>query len=377
MQQNTGPETKKTPFTVYFTELQDPRRTDRGNFHHLLSDILLLTISAMLCGVNDWSSVITFGENQLVWLKRFGAFSKGIPSQDTLERVFAAMNPTSFNTCFINWMESIRKNIPGEVIAVDGKTMRGAKDTKACKNMPHIVSAWASENGLCLGQVKVSEKSNEITAIPDLVEALAIEGCTVTIDAMGCQKEIAKKIIEKKADYILAVKRNQGNLEQAIQDTVRLEKPDTIDVMEDCGHGRIETRTCKAYSNLSHIENLGEWIGLSTVFIVESNVYEKTTGKESTEQRMYIASLPAIAEDLNCKTRSHWGVENCLHWTLDVTFGEDASRKRKGYEAENFNIILKSVMSLLSKDKTKKLSKKNKRFKAALDYKYREELLGF
>lgn len=377
MQNKTGPGTSKTPFTVHFSELQDPRRTNRGNFHHLLSDILLLTVSAMLCGINEWSSVITFGESQLDWLRKHGSFPKGIPSQDTLERLFAALDPKSFNTCFTNWMESLRENIPGEVVAIDGKTMRGAKDTRASKNMPHIVSAWATANGLCLGQVKVSEKSNEITAIPDLIEAVVTKGCTITIDAMGCQKDISKTIIENDADYILAVKGNQGNLELAIQDTVRLEKPDTIDVMNEFAHGRIETRTCKAYNNLSHIENTDGWIGLSTVFIIESHVYEKTTGKERTEQRSYISSLPADAKSLNHKTRSHWGVENNLHWVLDVTFGEDASRKRKTNEAENFNIVLKSVMALLSNDKTKKRSKKNKRFKAALDHKYREELLGF
>lgn len=377
MRNKTGPKTGRTPFTVHFSGLQDPRRTNKGNFHHLLSDILLLTVSAMLCGINEWSSVITFGESQLDWLRKHGSFSKGIPSQDTLERVFAALDPKSFNTCFTNWMESIREGVPGEVIAIDGKTMRGAKNAGACKNMPHIVSAWATANGLCLGQVRVSEKSNEITAIPDLVEAVVAEGCTITIDAMGCQKGIAKTIIENGADYILAVKGNQGSLEQAIRDTVRLEKPDTMDVMEDFGHGRIETRKCSTYGNLSHIENTDGWIGLSTVFIVESHVHEKATGKERTEQRLYISSLPADAKSLNHKTRSHWGVENNLHWVLDVTFGEDASRKRKKNEAENFNIVLKSVMALLSNDKTKKISKKNKRFKAALDHKYREELLGF
>ena len=377
MQDNAAPEGKKTPFLMHFSELEDPRRTDRGNFSHLLSDILLLTVSAMLCGVNDWPSVIAFGEIQLEWLKKFGPFSKGIPSQDTLERVFAALNPKSFNTCFSNWMESVRKKVPGEVIAIDGKSMRGATDMKGGKNMPHIVSAWATENGICLGQVKVSEKSNEITAIPELVEAVLTEGCTITIDAMGCQKEIAKTIIENKADYILAVKGNQGNLEQAIQDTVRFEKPDTVDIMEDCGHGRVETRRCKAYSDISHVETLEEWVGLASIFIIESSVYEKSTGKERVERRYYISSLPAMADRLNRDARSHWAVENNLHWALDVTFGEDASRKRKKNEAENFNIILKSVMNLLTADKTKKLSKKNKRFKAALDVKYREMLLGF
>ncbi|MBI9069436.1 MAG: ISAs1 family transposase [Salinivirgaceae bacterium] len=211
------------------------------------------------------------------------------------------------------FLESIRNNIPGEVNAIDGKAMRGVKDTKASKDMPHIVSAWASENGICLGQVKVSEKSNEITAIPDLVDAIVNKGCTITIDAIGFQKNIAKKIRENEADYILAVKGNQANLEQAIQDTVRFEGPDSINVLEDCGHGRIETRTCKAFSNLSHVVNPDDWADLSTLFVIESHVYKKTTGKESTERRAYMTNLPAIAGSLNSKTRSHWSVENNLH----------------------------------------------------------------
>ncbi len=362
---------------MYFSELEDPRRTSKGNFKHPLSDILLLTVSAMLCGVDDWPSVITFGKNQLDWLKKFGRFENGLPSQDTLERVFSALDPTCFNRCFMDWMESIRTNIGGEVIAVDGKSMRGAKATKGSKNMPHIVSAWASENGICLGQVKVSEKSNEITAIPELVEAIATKGCTITIDAMGCQKNIAKTIIENKADYILAVKGNQANLETAIQDTVRFEKPDSVDVMEDYGHGRIETRTCKAYSNLSHVENPGEWLGLSTLFVVQSHTYEKASGKETTQQRAYIASLPSIADILNQNTREHWSVENNLHWVLDVTFNEDASRKRKNNEAENFNMLLKDTFALVENYKTPKFPKQLKRLQAALDHKYRENLLGF
>lgn len=377
MQKTSGPAAQSTPFLMYFSGLEDPRRRHKGNFQHLLSDILFLTISAMLCGVDDWPSVITFGKNQSEWLKKFGNFKNGIPSQDTLERVFAAINPTYFNQCFINWMESIRNNVDGEVIAIDGKSMRGAKATKTSKNMPHIVSAWASENGICLGQVKVSEKSNEITAIPELVDAIVTKGCTITIDAMGCQKAIAKKIIENDADYILAVKGNQASLEQAIRDTVRFEKPDSIDIMEDFSHGRIVTRTCKAYSNLSHVSEPCQWVGLSTVFVVESHSYEKTSGKENREQRTYISSLPAMASMLNGKIREHWSVENNLHWVLDVSFNEDASRKRKGNEAENFNMLLKSTIALLAKDNTPKFSKKRKRLQAALDPKYRENLLGF
>jgi predicted transposase YbfD/YdcC len=377
MTTKSGPESNPTQFTVYFSELQDPRRTDKGNFHHLLSDILFLTISAMLCGVSDWSMVKTFGDNQFEWLKKFGTFSKGIPSTDTLERVFCALDAKSFNECFIKWIEAIRQDIKGETIAIDGKTMRGAKLKKNSKNMPHIVSAFAKENGLCLGQVKTSEKSNEITAIPDLLELLALKGCTVTIDAMGCQKYIAAKIIDKNADYILAVKGNQGNLERAILDTRKLEEPCSVHKWEDVGHGRIETRTCKAFSNLSHVESVETWKELKTIFVIESEVYKKSSGETTTETRSYISSHEANARLLNEKTRNHWAVENNLHWTLDVTFGEDASRKRKGKAPENFNILLKTALTLLVNDQTPKLSKKRKRLQAALNTKYREKLLGF
>lgn len=377
MTKETARKANATQFSVHFSELKDPRRTEKGNFHHLLSDIFLLTISAMLCGASEWSLVKTFGENQLEWLRKFGTFSKGIPSTDTLERVFAVLDNHSFNECFIKWIEAIRQDIEGETIAIDGKTMRGAKSKKNSKNMPHIVSAFAKENGLCLGQVKTSEKSNEITAIPELLELLALKGCTVTIDAMGCQKDIAEKIIDKKADYILAVKGNQGNLEEAISDTLKLEKPCSVHKWEDVGHGRIETRTCKAFSNLSHFEKAEDWSGLKTFFVIESEVYKKSSGETTTETRSYISSHIADAKLLNVKTRDHWAVENNLHWTLDVTFGEDASRKRKGQAPENFNIMLKTALTLLVNDPTPKLSKNSKRLQAALNHKYREKLLGF
>lgn len=373
----TGPEAKSTPFIKYFSELPDPRRENKGNFQHLLSDIVFLTISAMLCGVSEWSMVKIFGDSQLEWLKKFGSFSNGIPSVDTIERVFIALDAKEFNKCFITWIDAVRKKIEGETIAFDGKTMRGAKAVKNSKNMPHIVSAFAKENGLCLGQVKTSEKSNEITAIPELLDLLALKGCTVTIDAMGCQKNIAAKIIKKEADYILAVKGNQSNLEKAVLETLQLEEPASIHKWEDVGHGRIETRTCIAFNNLSHIDGVENWKGLKTVFVINSEVYEKSTGKTTTETRKYISSLPAEASILNKKTREHWSVENNLHWALDVTFKEDASRKRKGQSPENFNIILKTAMTLLVKDETLKISKNKKRLKAALDHKYREKLLGF
>jgi len=377
MTKTSGPEEKAGEFSKYFSSLIDPRRTTKGNLQHYLSDIIILTVSAIICGADNWELVMAFGENQLDWLKSRGNFSNGIPSSDTLGRVFAALDPKSFNACFINWIESIREHSHGEVIAVDGKSVRGANPKKNGGKMPHIVSAFASTNGVTLGQVKVDEKSNEITAIPKLLDLLFLEGCTVTIDAMGCQTDIASKIIEKQANYILAVKGNQGNLEQAITDTVLLEKPETLHTGEDFGHGRIETRTCYAYGELGHIEGYEKWEGLKSIVKIETQTYEKVSGKMAKEQRYYISSLPPDAEVLNSKIRKHWTVENNLHWTLDVEFGEDRSRKRNGNAAENHNILLKMAMTMLATDNSKKTSKRTKRLKAALNPKYRDKLWGF
>jgi len=321
--------------------------------------------------------VKTFGDSQLDWLKRFGSFENGIPSADTLGRVFSALCPEKFTSCFIDWIESVRKKHKGEIVAVDGKCIKGADPTKDKKGMPHIVSAFASENGLCLGQATVDQKSNEITAIPLLLELIAIEGCTVTIDAMGCQSDIAGKIIENGADYILAVKGNQQGLEQSIRETVMLETPDATDTEEDCGHNRLEKRTCTVYTELSHIEKREKWPGLRSLVRIESEVYDKKTGKTVNEERLYITSCEPDAVYINNAVRKHWNIENNLHWSLDVQFGEDASRKRKGRQAENFNILLKIAMTMLVKDTKTKISKPRKRMKAALDQKYRQKLLNF
>jgi predicted transposase YbfD/YdcC len=352
--------------------MPDPRRTTKGNFLHPLTDILFLVISAVISGADDWETVVLFGENQLEWLKKYGRYKNGIPCCDTLKRVFSALDPQSFNDCFMDWTNSICVLAQGEVVAIDGKTIKGTKE----KDLPHIVTAFASDNGLSLGQVKTNDKSNEITAIPELLELLALKGTTVTIDAMGCQREIAKKIIDKGAHYILAVKGNQKNLEQEILDTIKLEKPESKNTCHNLDHGRIETRTCSAYPDLSHIEGKEKWIGLKTIARIQTQTINKTTGKTSNEQRIYISSLGADANVLNAAIRKHWSVENNLHWTLDVLFREDASRKRKDNVAENFNIILKVALGMIVKETTLKKSKKNKRMLAAYDYRYREKIMG-
>lgn len=359
-------------FTKHFSHIEDPRRTTKGNFLHPLSDILFLVISAVISGADDWETTVLFGENQISWLKKYGGYKNGIPSGDTLKRLFSALDPEQFNYCFMDWTNSICKLTKGEVIAIDGKAIRGTKE----KKLPHIVSAFASGNGLTLGQVKTDDKSNEITAIPKLLKLLAIKGTTVTIDAMGCQTKITKGIIDKKADYLIAVKANQKNLEQEILDTIALERPVDKDIQYNLDHGRIETRTCRTYTDLDHIEGKEKWAGLKTLASIKTETINKSTGKVSNEHRVYISSLPANAKELNDSIRKHWAVENNLHWTLDVLFREDDSRKRKGHSPENFNIVLKVALGLIVKETTLKKSKKNKRMLAAYDYRYREKILG-
>lgn len=365
---------KNILFDTYFSTLKDPRRTGRGNHIHQLSDIIFLAVAGILCGAGNWQLIELFGNSQLGWLRKYGCFQGGCPSADTLERVFSALSPESFNSCFINWAKSLRKTFDKEVVSIDGKSICGAGGENG---VPHIVSAFASENRICLGQVKVGTKTNEITAIPELLDMLFLEGSIVTIDAMGCQTKIAKQIADSGAEYILAVKGNQPELELSVHDTALLEKPDSTDTQLCCGHGRVETRICCAYGILSHIEDAGKWAGLKSIVKVTSSVYFKKTGKTTEECRFYISSLKPDAALLNKSVRSHWAIENNLHWNLDVIFGEDSARKREGNEAQNFNMLMKMAMAALSKSENqgKKLSTASKQLKAALDLQFRDVLI--
>jgi len=356
--------------------LKEVRRTTKGNFQHLLSDIVFMTISAVLCGANDWDAVGVFSEDQEEWLKTHGDFSNGIPSHYTVKRVFSLLDPKFFGECFTAWVSVLCSGLEKGVIAIDGKCIRGADPKTVGKKLAHIVSAFSSSNGLCLAQVKVDDKSNEITAIPELLQLMEVSGCTLTIDAMGCQKKIAEAIIGKGADYVLAVKKNQRNLYAGIIETVEKSEPDDSHTSADIGHGRIEQRECSVYSDLSNIKTAGEWTGLKSIAVVKSARTDKKTGKETAETRYYITSRESDAKWLNEAVREHWSIENRLHWILDVVFGEDSSRKREGNAAENFNIILKTALAMLVGDKELKLSKKNKRMKAAMNVSYREKLMG-
>ncbi len=368
--------TKTSPtensISYFFASLKDPRRIDKGNYVHPLSDILLLVVTGILCGCDKWETIHIFGKSQELWLKQYGSFENGIPSIDTMRRVFSVLDPENFNNCFMSWVNHLCIKTKGEVIALDGKTVRGGKFDG--KTTPHIVSAFASENHLCLGQLKVDEKSNEITAIPALLELLDIGGNTITIDAMGCQTKIVSQIVKNDANYIIAVKGNQPTLASNIQDTVVFTKPDSIDVENDFGHGRIEKRTCEVFNDLRHIKSLDKWEDLVSVVKVTSEVFHKSSGLETTDERFFISNLNC-AKAINAGARSHWSVENNLHWSLDVTFQEDFSKKRIGYQVENFNVLLKIVLTILKKDTSTKISLKNKRMKAAFDVGYRNLLM--
>lgn len=367
-------------FSRIFVEVTDPRRTSKGNYRHKLSDILLLVISAVLCGANDWDEIELFGKEQEQWLRGYGDFSNGIPSHDTINRVFSRINSAELSRCFTSWAKGLRikkkKRKVREVVAIDGKRVRNSYVGTQKSSALHVVSALAAQSNICIGQVSTHEKSNEITAIPQLLSLIDVKGDIVSIDAMGCQTEIAKKIRKSKAHYILAVKGNQASLEEAVKDTILLCTPDSEDIDIDCGHGRIETRRCRTYTDFTYLDNVSRWKDLSCIVEIEAQRTKKNTGKTDIEKRYYISSLKAKAKDFNGWIRSHWAIENKLHWVLDVTFKEDLSRKRMDNAAENFNIVLKFVLTMLTKDKSFNGSYKKKRAKAALNTQFRQKILA-
>ena len=265
------------------------------------------------------------------------------------------------------WVASIAKLTAGEVVSIDGKALRGTRGKKA---IVHMVSAWANTNNLVLAQRRVDEKSNEITAIPKLLQALELSGTVVTIDAMGCQRSIAKQIVVRKADYILAVKENQGHLLEEIQDSFRMLTADSVAEQIDCGHGRVERRTCSVIGDLTLLENPFQWSSLKGLVRIQAERFHKATGKTENETRYYITSLAPEATRLNQAIRQHWGIENKLHWLLDVAFGEDLSRKRAGHAAQNFSLINRLALNLLKRDKISKLGVHGKRLKAGWDNNY-------
>ena len=356
-----------------FSQIDDPRR-DLGKEHEL-NDILLIGIISVICGASSWNEMEQYGTEKEDFLKTFLSLGNGIPSHDTFNRVFSAIDPKQFESCFINWVKALANLNDKEVVAIDGKTIRGAK-SKGKKSPYHIVSAWASEQNMVLGQVKTDEKSNEITAIPELLKVLCLENTVVTIDAMGCQEAIAKGIIDKQADYILAVKGNQKQLYQNIQDEFRFAEHIVTITNDNLDHGRIETRRCSVVSNFKFIPSNNKWKELKSIIKIESTRAFKNSNKPTEKAtRYYISSLEASAEDFQKAIRSHWGIENKLHWVLDVAFSEDASRKRTGNAAQNYSILLKIALNLLKNDKSVKIGVKGKRLKAAWSNSYLLKIL--
>ena len=366
----------KTPIELrsVFSQIDDPR-SDINKLHKL-EDILLIGIISVICAADTWKNMETYAKAKEDFLRSFLELPNGIPSDDTFNRVFSSINSEQFEACFVDWVSHLVNLTNGEVIPIDGKTIRGAK-SNGKKSPFHMVSAWATNNNLVLGQVKVSEKSNEITAIPKLLELITVKGCTITIDAMGCQQDIATKIIEQEANYVLAVKENQKQLYQDIQDEFRFGKNIQTDISEELDHGRIETRKCSVISTFEFIENKEEWTGLKSIVKIESTREFKNSEKPTEyATRYYISSLLAGAKELQSTIRSHWGIENKLHWILDVAFSEDASRKRAGNASQNFSILNKIALNLLKNDTSERQGIKGKRLKAAYDQNYLIKILG-
>ncbi len=342
----------------------DPRVQNRSS--HLMVDIVVIAVIAILCGAESWNGIEEFGKSKKRFLSKLLQLPDGIPSHDTFNRVISSISPRSFQHFFTSWTNTIKDTrIKKDVIAIDGKTIRRSKDT--FHNIPavHIVSAWSNDNSLVLGQVKTEEKSNEITAIPELLKLLDIKDSLITIDAMGCQKEIAKQIVKSEGDYLLALKGNQQTIKEEVECAFAIRKiADSHQTIEK-SHGRIETRKCEIIDNLKDISSKENWEELKTLVRIDAT--REINGIISNEVRFYISSLKASAEQFNTNVRKHWGVENSLHWVLDMTFGEDYCRKRNKYAAQNFAILEKMALNMLNKKKQKGMSLKTMRLKAAWD----------
>jgi predicted transposase YbfD/YdcC len=369
-------EAEEKAFFEHFAELDDPR-TRRSP--HSLMELLLTAICGVLCGADTWTGVALWGEAKLSWLRQFLPFTHGVASHDTFGRVFALLDATVFEQCFIGWMRSVCRAFEGMQVALDGKTVR--RSQASGHKAIHLVSAYAHGLGVTLGQVKTAEKSNEITAIPALLEALLLRGCVVTIDAMGCQKAIAAKIVQQESDYALMVKNNQPGLAAAIEGFFSAaERTGYAEVAHsraewvEKDHGRIEHRRCTVTDDLSCLKDAHTWPGLKTLVMIEAT--REINGVASSERRYYISSLQAEAQRMGTIVRGHWGVENGLHWSLDVVFGEDQARMREGNAAENFSILRRIALNLLRQEKSVKAGIKNRRLVACSDDAYREKLLG-
>jgi len=363
----------------FFDELEDPRM-NRTKLHSL-SDILVITICAVICGADEWTEIELFGKSKYKWFKTFLDLPSGIPSHDTFGRVFSLLHPKQLEQCFQKWMSAMAECSGGRLIAIDGKTIRRSFDKANNKAAIHVVSAWSETNHLVLGQVATDEKSNEITAIPQLLKMLDITDSVVTIDAMGCQKDIAKQIVKQKGHYVLQVKKNHAGLHEVIEEMFNELTSRGIPGVEhafykhvDAGHGRIETRRIWTTDWTSWYADRKKWKDLRSFVCVEC--VREVGQEQSTDRRYYISDLDGRdAEAMLGYIRGHWGIENKLHWSLDVTFREDSLRQRIGHSAENLSRIRRLALNLLRQDKSVKVGAKAKRFKACLEEAYLLQIL--
>lgn len=365
-----------------FNDLEDPRK-EKQSSRHLFIDILMLTIIGVICGADNWVAIEKFGHAKREWLKTFLTLPNGIPSHDTIGDLFSRIDPKQLQNCFLKWVNELFDFSGGEIIAIDGKTLRHSYDTASDRPAIHMVNAWACQNRLALGQLKTEEKSNEITAIPELLNVLDLKGNIVTIDAMGCQKKIAQQIIEQEGDYVFNLKGNQSKLHDEVRLFIdsHLDKkslPSTFERHErvDGSHGRMETRCYWITSDVNWLTQFDDWRGLKSIGMVEYKSVVKATGKTQVERRYFITSLEAKAGPFSEAVRMHWGIENSLHWCLDVAFNEDACRVRKDHAPENFAVIRQIALNLLHREKTAKTGIHNKRLMAGWDAAYLTKLLA-
>lgn len=365
-----------------FTEVQDPR--GGHSIEYPLNEILFLTICSVMSGFSEWDEVVDFGNEKLFWLQGYLPYKNGVPSHDTLNRVMGMINYRAFEESFVAWATMDIKLPKGVLISIDGKKLRSSASkmeqqtphNAGGKSAVHLVEAWCGAFQMCLAQYKTADKSNEITAIPVILDWLEIKGCTITIDAMGCQRNIASKIVEKGADYILALKANQESLQLAVIEAFKEKEIGTeLHERTEIGHGRKEKRVCRVLSSSSIPKSLAEeWDGLKSIVQISSERMILSTKKPESETRYYISSLLDDPESFNRKIREHWQIENQLHWTMDVVFDEDASRKRSKNSSQNFALIRRMVLNML-KNNPEKISVNRKMNKCAISDSYREKIL--